>query len=75
MGWALPAYSIMTREPMDRLTLADALDSGKLDGFIIEAEADGMGAAFEGEFAERLELLVNEDRPSPSPARGGSREK
>ncbi len=61
---------------MDRITLSDALRSGDLEPFIQQAEADGLDAVDEGEFAARLAALIKappqEDQTSRSPARGGS---
>ena len=63
---------------MDRLSLADALASGRLDQFAEQAEADGIGPADRDQF-DKLVGRVTAPRPegqtSRSPDGGGSRGK
>jgi hypothetical protein len=60
-----------------KLTLNKALAEGRLDEFIAQAEADGIGPASEDAMVSLMEALVKAppraDRTSRSPARGGSR--
>lgn len=63
---------------MDRLTLADALASGRLDDFAAQAEAGGIGPADREQFdalVGRVTAPQPEGRTSRSPARDGSRGK
>ena len=63
---------------MDRLSLADALASGRLDQFIAQSEADGVGPADRAQFdkmAERVTAPPPEGQTSRSPDGGGSRGK
>lgn len=61
---------------MTRLTLAEAIEQGRLQDFVSQAEADGVGPADQGDFDARLERIVKaprqEDRTSRSRARDGS---
>lgn len=43
---------------MDRLTLNDALAEGRLEEFIVQAEAAGVGAVDGDEFEARLTSLI-----------------
>lgn len=55
---------------MDRLSLADALASGRLDQFATQAEADGIGPADRAQFdkmVERVTAPLPEDQTSRSP--------
>lgn len=61
-----------------RLTLNDALASGRLSDFIDQAEADGIGPADRDIFAEMVGCVTTpppEDQTSHSHARDGSRGK
>ena len=63
---------------MDRLSLADALASGRLDDFISQAEADGIGPADRAQFEAMVGHVTTprpKDQTSRSRARGGSRGK
>ena len=54
---------------MERLTLADALASGRLDEFAAQAEADGIGPADRAQFEAmvgRVTAPQPEDRTSRS---------
>ncbi len=60
---------------MDKVTLSDALESGDLESFIGQAEAEGISAD-RAEFEARLGSLIKaprpEDQTSRSPVRDGS---
>jgi hypothetical protein len=62
-----------------QLTLNEAIRLNRLADFIAQAEANGVAAADEAEFDERLSALIKAPRPegrtSRSRARGGSRGK
>ena len=60
---------------MERLNLADALASDRLDDFAKQAEADGIGPAHRVEFDALIKALPPEDQTSRSPDCDGSREK
>lgn len=64
---------------MERLTLREALDEGRLADFVDQAERDGIGRASEDRFAALVKEAAKErppsDRTSRSPARGGLRGK
>jgi hypothetical protein len=58
------------------VTLAEALATGRLDVFIAEAEANGVGPADHRAFAALMKSVtapLPEDQTSRSRARGGSR--
>ena len=60
---------------MDRLSLSEALTSGRLEDFIIQAERDGIGSAPTQIFDALLARVIAPqpvDRTSRSPGRGGS---
>ncbi len=57
MGWALSSHSIITREPMERVTLSAALAAGDLEPFIRQAEIEGL-VADEADFDARLAALI-----------------
>ena len=63
----------------DRLDLRTALAEGRLEEFIIQAEADGVRDGNERQFnaliGEAARAPQSEDRTSRSAARGGSRGK
>lgn len=63
---------------MTRLTLSDALSSGRLDQFVEQAEAEGIGPADRAQF-DKMVGRVTAPRPegqtSRSPDGGGSRGK
>ena len=60
----------------NRITLRNAIELNRLDDFISQAEADGIGPADEGELRQSLARVIkqpqSEDRASRSPSRGGS---
>lgn len=63
---------------MSRLSLADALASNKLDDFITQAEADGVGPADRTQFEKMVERITApqpEGQTSRPRAGGGSRGK
>lgn len=63
---------------MERLSLADALASGRLSDFAAQAEAEGIGPADRAQFdamVGRITAPQPEGQTSRSPARGGSRGK
>ena len=63
---------------MERLSLADALASDRLEDFIAQAEADGIGPADRAQFDAlmgRVTAPLPEGQTSRSRARGGSRGK
>ena len=64
---------------MDRLSLANALASDRLEDFITQAEADGVGRAdwrrFNGLVAEASKERPPEDRTSRLPVHGSKRGK
>lgn len=63
---------------MERLTLAEALAAHRLDDFVAQAEADGVGPAGSAEFdtlVGRVTEPLPEDRTSRSHARGSKRGK
>lgn len=63
---------------MERLSLAVALASGRLDDFAAQAEADGIGPADRAQFdalVERVTAPLPEGQTSRSPARGSKRGK
>lgn len=64
---------------MERLSLASALASGRLDDFVAQAEADGIGPAGLGQFDilvfEASKERPQEDRTSRSRGPGSSRGK
>lgn len=63
---------------MSRLSLAQALSEGRLDDFVAQAEADGVGPADRAQFdamVGRVTAPQPEDQTSRSRARGGSRGK
>jgi hypothetical protein len=60
------------------ITLAEALKTGKLNEFVDQAEANGVGPISRSDFDEILGKVTAprpEDQTSRSPARGGSRGK
>ena len=60
------------------LSLSEALASNRLDDFIAQAEAEGVGPADRDQFdamVGRVTAPQPEDQTSRSPARGGSRGK
>lgn len=61
------------------ITLKKALEDGKLQDFIRQEEARGIGPTSGGEVDAALERLIkphqSEDQTSRSPSRDGSREK
>lgn len=63
----------------DRLTLQKALDEGRLEDFIAQAEAEGIGPISEAEFNDTASKVIKTpllgDQTSSSPRRDGSREK
>lgn len=64
---------------MGRVTLKKAIETGRLDRFIKQAEADGISPADEREVLNAIKATIkpkrSEDRTSRSRARGGSRGK
>lgn len=63
---------------MTELSLADALASGRLEDFIVQAEADGIGPADRVQFEAVVGTLTAPqpaDQTSRSPAPGSKREK
>lgn len=63
---------------MERLSLAVALASSRLDDFAAQAEADGIGPADRAQFdalVERVTAPLPEGQTSRSPARGSKRGK
>ena len=63
---------------MERLSLADALASGRLDDFAAQAEADGIGPADRAEFDAmmgRITAPLPVDQTSRLPGPGSSRGK
>lgn len=63
---------------MERISLSDALASSRLDDFIAQAEADGVGPADRAQFEAILGRVTAprpEDQTSRSRARDGSRGK
>ena len=64
---------------MERLSLAEALASGRLDAFVLQAEAEGIGNAVAPAFDLGLGELIKERPPegqtSRLRARGSSRGK
>ena len=63
---------------MERLSLAAALASGRLDDFATQAEADGIGPADRSQFArmvERVTAPLPEGQTSRLPVHGSSRGK
>ena len=63
---------------MNRLKLSEALSKGRLDEFIAQAEADGIGPADRTMFDTLIGRVTEpqpEDQTSRSPARGASRGK
>ena len=63
---------------MDRLSLALALSSGRLEDFIAQAEADGVGPANGAEFDALMGQVtapLPEGQTSHLPARGSKRGK
>lgn len=61
-----------------RLTLSEALASGRLDDFVAQAEAEGIGPANRAQFEAmvgRVTAPQPEGRTSRSPARGSKRGK
>jgi hypothetical protein len=61
------------------LTLSEALKTGRIDDFVAQAEAAGVGATTQKEFDTAIEVLVTprrlSGRTSRSASRGGSTEK
>lgn len=63
---------------MERLSLADALASDRLNDFIAQAEADGIGPADRAQFDALLGRVTEpqpEGQTSRSPAQGSKRGK
>lgn len=64
---------------VDPLPLSQALAEGRLEDFIAQAEAAGIGCADPAAFDRIIERLIKapprEGQTSRSPARDGSREK
>lgn len=63
---------------MERLTLSEALATDRLDAFVEQAEAEGVGPAERADFDEmvgRITAPQPEDQTSRSPARGSTRGK
>ena len=64
---------------MTKLTLSDALSQGRLNEFIAQAEAEGVGpiseAEFDGTASKIIKTPLSDDQTSGSPRRDGSREK
>lgn len=63
---------------MNRLSLADALASNRLEDFIVQAEADGIGPADRAQFdalVGRVTAPLPEGQTSRSPVRGSKRGK
>lgn len=63
---------------MDRLSLANALASGRLDDFVIQAETDRVGPVDRAQFEAvlgRVTAPLPEDQTSRLPARGSTRGK
>lgn len=63
---------------MNKLSLADALASDRLDEFAAQAEAEGIGPADRAQFEALIGTLTAprpEDQTSRSPARGSKRGK
>lgn len=61
---------------MERLSLADALASGRLNDFATQAEAEGIGPADRAQFEAiigRVTAPLPEDQTSRSPGPGSSR--
>ncbi len=62
-----------------KLTLIEALETGRLDEFIAQVEADGVGpisrAKFEDTASKVIKTPQSDDQTSGSPRRDGSREK
>jgi len=61
-----------------RLSLSEALASGRLSDFIDQAEADGIGPADRAQFEAMVGCITApqpEDQTSRSPGRGSKREK
>lgn len=62
-----------------RITLAEALETGRIYEFVEQAERDGVGNADEAQFMKLMGLVVKEPQPegqtSRSPARGSKRGK
>lgn len=63
----------------ERLTLQKAIDEGRLDEFIAQAEADGIDPISEADFNETASKIIktplSDDQTLGSPRRDGSREK
>ena len=59
-----------------KLTLSAALETDRLEAFIAQVEADGVGSVDERELMEALRATIkpprSEDRTSRSPSRDGS---
>lgn len=63
---------------MGQLTLSEALLSGRLDDFVAQAEAEGVGPADRSQFEAmvgRITAPQPEGQTSRSPARGSTRGK
>lgn len=63
---------------MDRITLAEAIESDRLDEFAAQAEADGIGPADRSQFdalVGRVTALPPEDQTSRSRGSGSKRGK
>lgn len=61
---------------LGRITLAEAISTGRLDDFANQAEAEGVGPINRAEFEAILGRVIEplqEDQTSRSPGSGGSR--
>ena len=62
---------------MTRLTLSEAIETGKLDEFAAQAEAEGVGPVGRADFeamVERVTVPLPEDQTSRSRGDGSKRE-
>lgn len=63
----------------ENLSLADAIKAGRLDDFVAQEEARGVGPISEAEFNDTASLVIktpqSDDQTSRSPRRDGSRGK
>jgi len=76
--YIVESLDLVYRSLMDRLSLSEALGSGRLEDFIAQAEADGIGPADRAQFdalVGRVTAPLPEDQTSRSSAGGGSRGK
>lgn len=52
---------------MDRLTLAEALETGRLEAFAAQAEAEGIGPADRSQFDKMVAKIVSPTKPATTP--------